>query len=309
MRTVCYDRPYRRDRSAKQREECVAVTSMRYQVASLAQITRYTNSIYAAVYTLVGAYLAGGAGALGPHSLGAALVVGLVVAYGFVINDYVDVQVDSYSKPQRPIPAGRIARGAALWLALALAGLALILAASLGPGLGLFALSTTLLATLYSFALKGTVLWGNACMALLIASIPLYGGLAGGGATALVWVVAGLMWLFDFSHEILKTTADWRGDGQAGLRTVATAFGVAGAVRIFQVAGLLFIGVALLPWLAGLAGMAYLLALLPCAVLPTLAVIVMLARRSDDPTITLTLKIMRYMWVSNLLPIMLMNLG
>jgi geranylgeranylglycerol-phosphate geranylgeranyltransferase len=281
---------------------------MRYRVASLAQITRYTNSIYAAAYTFVGAFLAGGAAALqSPVSWGAAAVVGLVVAYGFVINDYVDVAVDSYGKPQRPIPAGRIARVAALWLALALAGAALALAAALGPAMSMFALGTTLLATLYSFALKGTVLWGNAGMALLIAAIALYGGLAGGGLTPLVWVVAGLMWLFDFSHEILKTTADWEGDGRAGLRTVATACGVRGAVWIFQAVGLLFIGVALLPWLAGLASAAYLLALLPCAILPTIAVIALLARSHDDATITLALKIMRYMWISNLLPILLMN--
>ncbi len=286
----------------------MVVGNMRYRVASLALITRYTNSIYAAVYTLVGAYLAGGtAAALSLRGWGAAAVVGLVVAYGFVINDYVDVQVDGYSKPHRPIPAGRIARGAAIRLALSLAGVALLLAATLGPAMGLFALCTTLLATIYSFALKGTVLWGNACMALLIASIPLYGGMAGGGISALVWVMAGLMWLFDFSHEILKTTADWEGDGKAGLRTVATAFGVRGAVRIFQAAGLLLIGVALLPWLAGLAGAAYLLALLPCAVLPTAAVIFLLARGDDDATITLALKIMRYMWISNLLPILLMT--
>ncbi|MEI7643066.1 MAG: UbiA family prenyltransferase [Chloroflexales bacterium] len=287
----------------------MAVSSMRYRVVSLAQITRSTNSIYAAAYTLVGAFLSGGAAAArAPASWGAAAVVGLVVAYGFVINDYVDVTVDSYSKPQRPIPAGRIVRGAALGLALALASAALLLAAALGPALGLFALGTTLLAAIYSFVLKGTVLWGNACMALLIAAIPLYGGLAGGGVTPLVGVVAGLMWLFDMSHEILKTTADWAGDGRAGLRTVATALGVRGALRVFQGAGLLFIGAALLPWLAGLAGAAYLLALLPCAVIPTVVVIVMLARRPDDATITLALQIMRYMWISNLLPILLMKL-
>ncbi len=299
---------YRHIGGAEQRECGVAVSSMRYRVASFAQITRYTNSIYAAIYTLVGVFLSGGAAAVqAPTGWGAAAVVGLVVAYGFVINDYVDVTVDSYSKPQRPIPAGKIARNEALWLALALAGVALLLAAALGPALGMFALGTTLLATLYSFALKGTVLWGNACMALLIATIPLYGGLAGGHVTALVGVVAGLMWLFDFSHEILKTTADWAGDRRADLHTVATALGVRGALRVFQGAGLLFIGVALLPWLTGLTGASYLLALLPCAVLPTVVVIAILARSSDDATITLALKIMRYMWISNLLPILLMN--
>ncbi|NTW01420.1 MAG: UbiA family prenyltransferase [Oscillochloris sp.] len=286
----------------------MAASSMRYRVASLAQITRYTNSIYAAIYTLVGVYLAGGITTLMSFtSWGAAVVAGLVVAYGFVINDYVDVKVDSYSKPQRPIPAGKIARNSALQLALALAGTALLLASSLSSALGLFAFGTTLLATIYSFKLKSTVLWGNACMALLIASIPLYGGLAGGGITAPVVVVAGLMWLFDFSHEILKTTADWQGDGQAELHTVATTFGVVSAVRIFQGSSLLFIMVALLPWLTGIAGQVYLLALLPCAVLPTIAVIVLLTRSTNDAMITLTLKIMRYMWISNLLPILLMN--
>ncbi len=298
----------RRIGDVQQREYGVAVRSVRYHVISFAQITRYTNSVYAAIYTLVGAFLSGGIAAVqAPSIWGAATVVGLVVAYGFVINDYVDVTVDRYGKPHRPIPAGRITRSTALWLALALAGVALTLAASLGPTLGMFALGTTLLATFYSFALKGTVLWGNACMALLIATIALYGGLAGGDVTPLVWVVAGLMWLFDFSHEILKTTADWAGDGRAGLRTVATAFGVTGALRIFQGAGLLFIGVALLPWLMGLAGATYLLALLPCAILPTVVVIGLLARSSDDATITLALKIMRYMWISNLVPILLMN--
>ncbi|WP_255603344.1 beta-ketoacyl-ACP synthase II [Oscillochloris sp. ZM17-4] len=115
----------------------------------------------------------------------------------------------------------------------------------------------------------------------------------------------------EYAHSVpvsaIKSMTDWRGDGRAGLRTVATALGVRGAVWIFQAAGLLFIAVALLPWLAGLAGAAYLLALLPCAVLPTIAVIIMLARSADDATITLALKIMRYMWISNLLPILLMK--
>lgn len=284
----------------------MVVGSPLVQVRGFVQITRFTNSIYAAVYTVVGAYLAAGVGAaLSPAALGAALVVGLVVAYGFVINDYMDVQVDSYSKPERPIPAGIFSRRTALLMAGALALLALLAAAALGPALALFAAGTIALAACYSLALKGTVLWGNACMAVLIGAILVYGALATGAVPPLVWVMAGLMWLFDLSHEILKTTADHAGDRRAGLRTVATALGVPGAVRVFQAAALLFCLGALLPWLLGLAPAAYLLALIPCAILPTLAVVLMLARSTGDATITLTLKIMRYMWISNLLPIIL----
>jgi geranylgeranylglycerol-phosphate geranylgeranyltransferase len=286
----------------------VVASGARTQFSGLIQVTRWTNSIYAGVYTLVGAYLAGGPGAaLTPHAWLAALVVGLVVPYGFVINDYVDVAVDTLGKPGRPIPAGLLTRRDALAFAAALAAGALAVAASLGPAMAGFAVATLAVATLYSFALKGTVLLGNACMGLLIGAIPVYGALAAGGPTPAVWVVAGLMWLFDFSHEVLKTTADHEGDRAAGLATVATALGVGGAVRIFQVLALLFCGVALLPWPLGIASAGYALALLPCALLPTLGVIGLLARGTDDATITLALKVMRYMWITNLLPLLLLG--
>ncbi len=289
-------------------ERIVIASNIRYQATNFAQITRFTNTIYAGIYALVGSYLVGGTASIGQLiSWQAALVVGLIVAYGFVINDYVDVTVDSYSKPQRPIPSGRISRRTALWFAGGLAIFAFLIALLLGPSFALVALSTIFIATFYSLQLKSTVLWGNACMALLIALIPIYGGMAAGGPTTLIWIVAGLMWLFDFSHEILKTTADWWGDGKAGLRTVATVLGVRGAVRIFQIVAALFIGVALLPWMLGLSNNLYLFAILPCAVLPNLVVILLLARRHDDAMITLTLKIMRMMWISNLVPILLLG--
>lgn len=286
----------------------MVASSARTQAAGLFQATRWTNSLYAGVYTLVGSYLVVGLSAVAaPGSWLAALVVGLVVAFGFVINDYVDVEVDALGKPHRPIPAGLLARRDALVFAVILAVAALAVAAALGPRMALYGAATIAVATLYSFALKGTVLVGNACMGLLIAAIPVYGALAAGGATAVVWVVAGLMWLFDFSHEVLKTTADHASDRAAGLDTVATAFGVRRAVQIFQLLALLFCGVALLPWPLGFASWAYALALLPCALLPTLGVVALLARSSDDAAITRALKVMRYMWISNLLPILLLS--
>ena len=60
----------------------MAVRSVRYHVVSFAQITRYTNSIYAAIYTLVGAFLSGGITAVqAPSGWGAAAVVGLCLLY------------------------------------------------------------------------------------------------------------------------------------------------------------------------------------------------------------------------------------
>ncbi|MBP1466308.1 UbiA family prenyltransferase [Candidatus Chloroploca sp. M-50] len=286
----------------------MVASGVRQQLIGLFEVTRFTNSLYAGMYTLVGAYLSGGIVALWSGAAWvSAVIVGLVVAFGFVINDMVDVEVDRLAKPHRPLVAGRLSQADARIFALVLASLALGLALVLG-WLPMALVATTLaLATFYSFVLKGTVLLGNVCMGVLIALIPLFGALAGGGITLAVWVVAGLMFLFDVSHEVLKTTADHEGDRAAGLTTVATYAGVPGAIRIFQLLALLFCLVALLPWPLGLASWAYALALVPCALLPTLFVIVLLLRSTSDETITLSLKIMRYMWITNLLPILLLS--
>ena len=287
----------------------MASTVVRERTAGFVQITRFTNSLYSGGYTLVGAFLSGGASAALSEREGlAALVVGLVVAYGFVINDVRDVAVDRIGKPQRPIPSGLVSQREALIFALGLGLTALLVAAPLGWELLLFTLATILITGGYSLWLKSTVLWGNACMATLIAAIPLFGGLATDGANGAVLAIALLMWLFDFSHEILKTTADWQGDGAAGLRTVATVFGVGGAIRIFQLAASFFVLAALFPWLLGITSWPYGLAVSICGILPTLWVIVALARRPDDATITFTLRVMRWMWITNLLPILLFRM-
>ena len=283
----------------------MTVLVTRQQALGLVELTRGTSCLYAGAYTLVGAWLAQGIDGLRmPQAWLAALIVVLVAAYGFAINDYLDREVDRIEKPNRPLPAGRITPSIALGFSAVVALVAWLLSWSLGAPAALFTAATIALTGLYSLRLKNTVLIGNAAMATLIASISLFGAFVLGPIPLVVWIIAGLMWLFDCSHEVLKTTADHAGDRQAGLQTIATAWGVRGAVLVCIGFLVSFLGVALLPWGLGLAGWPYLLCLAIGGLLPSLLVIGRLLRDQTMLTITFTLKVMRWMWITNLLPIL-----
>jgi len=181
------------------------------RILAMIEIARPATTLKAAPYALLGAYLSGTATSLlSFRPWLAMLVVCIVVAFGFVINDFRDVAVDALSKPTRPIPSGRITRRDTATLALALAIVALAIAAGLGLGLGLgiYTVCAIGLSSLYSYLLKGIPFLGNATVALLDASIVVFGSFAARGPTRAVIVVATLTFLYILAFEILHNVAD-----------------------------------------------------------------------------------------------------
>jgi geranylgeranylglycerol-phosphate geranylgeranyltransferase len=268
----------------------------------LVQITRPHNCVAAALASLLGAYLAGGvASLLSPRVLHASIVVGLVVAACNVVNDYRDVAADRVDKPHRPIPSGQVSRRAARVLALVLALAALGVAWTLGLWpMSAIALVTTVLGVSYSCCLKSTVLLGNGTVGLLCGTTVIYGGLAAGGLTPQVTAAGALVSLFVFAREVLKTIADRRGDVLAGVDTVATRFGALASLRLFQILAIVFVVAALAPWFLHLAGDRYLYAMLPCSILPTAAIAILLGARPTERTIHLSLRVTKFLWFSSL---------
>ena len=285
-----------------------AAANVAERLRCLAQITRLDSCVVAMLYTLLGAHLAAGASQiLAPRALHASAVVFLVVAFGFVVNDYRDVVADRHGKPERPIPAGRVTPAAARHLSLVLAGSALLLASWLGPLMLAIALGTVLLSGIYSYYLKGTMLLGNAAMAVLNGSIVLYGALAVGTVPPTVWAAGVLILLYTFSQEILYDVEDEEGDARAGLRTTATGLGRDTALALYRGCALGFVLAALVPWYLGIASERYLYAVAICSVLPTLAVVLMLSIRVDARTIRYAVYLTWYVWFTSVIPIVLLR--
>ena len=89
---------------------------MSSKLAGLLVLTRPFNLLLGAATIAIGAWISGATEAT--LGLAAACFSGaLIMAGGNSINDYFDADIDSVNKPARPIPAGRVAPAAALFLA------------------------------------------------------------------------------------------------------------------------------------------------------------------------------------------------
>jgi geranylgeranylglycerol-phosphate geranylgeranyltransferase len=278
------------------------------KLAALTDMMRPLVAGQAMLYVLLGAYLAGSlADLLSARVLTASLVVGLVVACDYVVNDACDVAVDALSRPERAIPSGRVTSSQAHLLALALAAGALAAALTLGPALALFTLATIALSLTYSLALKNTVLLGNLAMALLDGSIILYGSLAAGHLPAATLVVFVLIFLYITAQEILYTLDDVEGDARFGVRTIATRWGTARALGAFRLAILAFVAAAVLPPLLHLVPLRFLYALIPCTLVPTLALTWLVSRHPTAHNVHRVPRLMKLVWLAGLIPILLLR--
>ncbi len=276
----------------------------------LLQLMRFDRPLCAAALTLLGAWLAAPTATSTLWSapvLLAACVVGLITAFGFVINDCCDLAVDTLGKPGRPLPSGRIAPATATRFAWALAGAGVLLALLLGRGATLFALGAVALSAAYSFRLKSTLLIGNATVAVLVAMVIVFGAVMAGGATPAAWVAAGMTVCYVTAQEVLFNLEDEAQDRAAGLRTTATRLGAAGTARLLRGLLLVFITAALLPVATGVAHGAYVPALVVLTLAPVLAMLLMLRSPLGAAAVARAARLSRLVWVTSFVPLALLR--
>ncbi len=265
-------------------------------------------ALQASVYVFVGAYLSGAHMPLiSADILGAVLVVALTVAFGFVINDYVDVELDRATKPGRPLPSGAVTLGEARVLGVLTAALALGVAALVSEPLRLIAWLSLLLTAAYALWLKRTVLLGNVTIAVLNSLVLLYGALAGAGPNALVWCLLTTVVSFTLAQELLYTVDDRAGDQQAGISTTAVCFGAERTLWLFRLLCGIAAGTSLLPLLLGAGSPLYLVLLVPCTLLPILLWVIPLTFQRNDAAITAACQAIKRVRVSSLIPLLFLR--
>jgi geranylgeranylglycerol-phosphate geranylgeranyltransferase len=270
-------------------------------------ITRPQIATQAAIYTALGAYLAQGLRVPNlPTVAVAALVVALIVAFGFVINDYADLEVDRLNRPERPLPMGELSREEALRIAGVLAALAIAVACLLRPALFGIACVNLVLTTAYSLLLKRTVLLGNTAIALLNSSILLFGALAAGAVTPLIWAVAGMSFVYTLAQEVLYTVSDIGGDSAVGIVTTAVYFGVGPSLVLFRALMIMVVLLALIPWWLMARSPLYLVALLVCTVLPVGLLILPLTWRAEPQQVEQACRVVKVVRLTSLLPLLLL---
>lgn len=190
-------------------------------------------------------------------------VVFLATGAGNVINDYFDHKIDSINRPDRPIPSGRIKRKTALYIAISLFMVGIVLSSFLGPICLFLAVFNSLLLIFYASTFKRMALTGNVVVGYLAGSTFLFGGALevfnGMGIRSNVFLFL-LAVLVTMAREIVKDIQDIEGDSKAGATTLPIVVGKEFSARLAAVLGLTGVILSPLPLLLNQAfGVSYLI--------------------------------------------------
>lgn len=209
----------------------------------------YTVS-YAGLLALSGAAIASRSRMSTSRAFQAALVTMCGWLAGHYVGDYFDRDIDARSKPQRPVPSGRVTPREALLSMLLLIISGNVAALRLGARNLLLALVTTSLGLAYSKLFKGRALLGNLDRGLLGACAATFGALTcAGRISASAWVLATATICHDGATNLVGAVRDIDGDRAAGCHTVPVDYGVARAIKIAT-------ALAALAWALGLTTLA-----------------------------------------------------
>jgi geranylgeranylglycerol-phosphate geranylgeranyltransferase len=204
---------------------------------------------------LVGAFVAGRPTAWGPAAAGAACAF-LAASGANALNDVLDREADAVNRPERPIPAGAVAPGAAAGLSAGLSVAAVALAIPLGGWAFALVASWVGLTALYSGRLRAVPVAGNVIVSIVAASPFVLGALSQGDARAAL-VPTGLAFVVHLAREAVKGAEDVAGDAAAGFRTLAVVAGPPAAVAMARAAIALAMVAAPVPYFAGYYGLGY----------------------------------------------------
>ena len=153
---------------------------------------------------------------------------------GLYAGDYFDRDLDAISKPQRPVPSGRVSPREAFGFMVGYISVGYVLALILSPWALLVAVLTTVFGIAYSKTFKRHAILGNldrgllACFTITFAAAATRSLEAG----ALVLVLFGVFFFHDSSSNLIGAIRDLEGDREAGYGTVPAVYGIKRSVQI-----------------------------------------------------------------------------
>lgn len=206
----------------------------RQRVWGVLRLLRPLNVVFFVIGVMLGGVLSAGSEAVQEANL-----VRLLVAAGSAaciggaansLNDIFDLEIDRVNRPDRPLPAGLVAPRTAwiVWIVGSVLGVGLSLGLS-GVHVGL-AVGAVVLLYAYNAFLKHVPGVGNLVVALVVALVVVYGGMAVGPVGPAL-VGAAFAFLIILAREIVKDVQDMAGDAEGGGRTLPLVAGPRTACR------------------------------------------------------------------------------
>jgi geranylgeranylglycerol-phosphate geranylgeranyltransferase len=253
------------------------------------RIIRPVNCFITLISVLVGGWI-GQNISFSATLLFAGLIGFVVCAFGNIVNDIRDIEIDRINNPKRPLASGALRKKNALLMAI----ISFILAA-----LGSFFLefwpiiiviTALLLLLFYSIYLKKT-LAGNLTVAVIAGMSFVLGGLVTGNPVCIVPVIFSVF--IHLPREIVKDVIDMKGDKIIGAVTVPI---IAGPFRAYNISALLLGLLCLvlpLPYVLGILNVAYIIIVLLVAYPLILYIIWRLLRKPSPDELPVISKLIK----------------
>jgi len=159
------------------------------------------------------------------------LYLGFLTAFfltsaAFVLNDYVDVEIDRVNSPHKPLPKGTISMNAALIYGISLSTLGLLFPFLLSIDVFFLASFTFIISLLYNLYGKKTGFPGNLMVSFSMAITIVFGAfIVDRAMNSVPMTIFFLIFLSNTGREITKGIADVEGDKRKNVKSVAILFG------------------------------------------------------------------------------------
>lgn len=185
-------------------------------------IIRPVNCAITFVSVLVGAWIGRGI-FFSPTLLLAGMIGFIACAFGNVVNDLNDIEIDKINNPQRPLPSGQVDKKNVKLLAFLFFIISIIGAISLGIAAFFLVLGVLVLLILYATHLKKTT-WSNFIVALIAGLSFILGGLVAGDLYCIIPFI--FSFFIHLPREIIKDVIDMKGDKSMGIASLPIVLGV-----------------------------------------------------------------------------------
>jgi len=158
-------------------------------------------------------------------------VVMLTSSFGFILNDYFDIEKDKFQKPQRILPSRRLSKENALYLGLFIVTTSCLLSIHLNTLAFIINMATIILLSIYSIINNKYGIFANAITALIV-SFTLLIGMSVGAFSLSIFLLAIATFFFIGGREIILDIRDIMSDKAIGKSSVSINFGIKKALNI-----------------------------------------------------------------------------
>ncbi|AIJ05082.1 (s)-2,3-di-O-geranylgeranylglyceryl phosphate synthase [Methanocaldococcus bathoardescens] len=250
------------------------------KIGSYLELIRVKNCITASIGGIIGYLISSNFEIEILKGLLVFFVVFFVCAYGNVINDIFDIEIDKINKPFRPLPSGKIKLNEAKKFSAILLIFGLTLSIFINIYTLIIAVVNAIFLYLYAKKYKRYKPIGNFIIGYLTGSVFLFGGVAGKNVMPVIILFLCSL-LSIWGREIVKDFEDMEGDKKEGVISLPIKYG---KKSLYFATFLVILAVVLspLPYILKIFGIYYLILIAICDILFIYAMALLLKSPNRD---------------------------